>query len=86
MGSVVADRAGRGLRVELVRVVEHCRLGGARRLAVVVAGDGMEQLGEGTPFERGCALLDHAHAQVHMAEQSSFLGLGEDGAGTELAR
>jgi hypothetical protein len=36
---VVADRPRRGLRVELVRVVEDRGLGGARRLAVVVARD-----------------------------------------------
>ena len=61
--SVVADGAGRGLRVELVRVVEDSRLGGSCRLAVVMAGNGVEQLGEDVRLERRRAFLDHAHAR-----------------------
>ena len=44
--SVVADGARRGLRVELVRVVEDGRLGGSRRRPVVVTRDRVQELGE----------------------------------------
>ena len=56
--SVVADRAGRGDRVELVRVVEHGRLRGAGRARVVVASDGVQEL-------RRRAELLHAVATHH---------------------
>ena len=44
-GSDVADGAGGGLSVELVRVIQHGGLGGARSLPVVMDGNGVEQLG-----------------------------------------
>ena len=82
---VVADRAGRSLCVELVRVVEDgclCRPGS---LPVVVASDGVEELGQDRRVEVGCPLLDHPQAEVDMAEEATFLGLAERGAPCELA-
>ncbi len=54
----VADRARRGLRVELVRVVQHSRLGRARGGPVVVRGDGVQELGENGGGEIAGALFD----------------------------
>ena len=50
-----------------------------------MAGDGVEQLGEGGGIEIARALLDHSQPQVDVAEQASFLGLPESRPGSELA-
>ena len=57
--SVVADGARGGLGVELVRVVENGRFGGSRRRPVVVARDGVEELGEDGGVEVARTALDH---------------------------
>ncbi|CAN5188680.1 hypothetical protein BH09ACT13_BH09ACT13_14120 [soil metagenome] len=82
---VVADGPGRRLCVELVCVVQDGGLGGASGLAVVMARDRMEKLGQGGRVEIGRALLDHPQPEVDMSEQASFLGLDESRPGTELA-
>ena len=56
---VVADGARCRLGVELVRVVQDGGLGGLRRLAVVVAADGVQELGEHRGVEVASPLLDH---------------------------
>ena len=66
-------------------MVEDGRLGRARRLAVVVARDRVQQLGEGRGIERCRPLLDHPQAEVYVAEQPSLLGLYERRPGPELA-
>ena len=81
----VADRARRGLRVELVRVVEDSRLGGSGGGAVVMARDGVQQLGENGRIEITSALLDHPQPEMDVAEESSLVGRSERRAWTELA-
>ena len=76
----------RGDRVELVRVVEHGRLGGARRAGVVVAGDRVQQLGAGCRVEPVGALLDQAQAEMDVAEQAPLLGEPVRRGGAELER
>jgi len=49
--ALVGDRPRRGDGVELIRVVEHGRLRGACGTAVVVDGDGVDDLGEHSSFE-----------------------------------
>ena len=49
-------------------MVEDGRFGGLRRSGVVVAGDGVEQLGKGVRLEPDRALLDQTGAQVDVAE------------------
>ena len=83
--SVVADGPCRRLGVELVRVVEDGGLGGLRRRAVVVARDGVEQLGEDRRVEVVGALLEHSQSEVHVTEQLPFVGLPEGRARAELA-
>ncbi len=75
--SVVADRTGCGLRVQLVRVVQHRRLGRPRRLPVVVYRHRMEQLGPHVGIQARRPFLDHPQPEVDMAEQAAFLGLAE---------
>ena len=84
-GLVVADGAGRGLRVELVRVVEHGGLGGACGLPVVMAGDGVQELRERRRRDLTGALLDHAEAEVNVSEQAALLGLTKCRPAAELA-
>ena len=82
---VVADRAGRSLCVELVRVVEDgclCRPGS---LPVVVASDGVEELGQDGRVEVRRPLFAHPQAEMDMAEEATLLGLAERGAPCELA-
>ena len=69
------DGAGRGLRVELVRVVEHGRLGRARRAAVVVRGDRVQELGA-TAGSTARTLLDQSHAELHVAEELALVVWG----------
>lgn len=83
--SVVANRARRGLRVELVRVVEDSRFGGPNRGPVVVARDGVQQLGENGRIEVASALLDHPQPEMDVAEKAPLVGRTERRARTELA-
>ena len=85
MRSVVADGARRGLGVELVRVVEHGRLGGACGRAVVVARDGVQEFGENGRVEVPRALFDHPQPEVDVSEEPALVGLPERRAPTELA-
>jgi hypothetical protein len=83
--SVVADRACRGLCVQLVCVVEDSGLGGARSLPVVVCRHGVQELREDGRVEVACALLDHPKAEVDVSQEPPFLGLAECRAAAELA-
>jgi hypothetical protein len=83
--SVVADRACRGLCVQLVRVVEDSRLGRARGGSVVVCRNGVQELREDGRVEVACALLDHPKAEVDVSEEPPLLGLAECRAAAELA-
>ena len=66
------NRADRGGRVELVRVVEHGRLGGASAPRVVVAGDRVQELGAHVLGQLARALLDQPQAEVDVAEQPAL--------------
>ena len=81
---VVADRADCGLRVELIRVIEHSRFRSASRRPVVVARDRMEELGHHRGIEVTRPFLDHPEPQVDVTEQSPLLGLAERRPSTEL--
>ena len=85
MRSVVADGACRGLRVELVRVVEHGRLGGSGGRAVVVARNRVQQLGEDSRIEVASAFLDRPQAEVDVSEKPAFVRRPERRAWAELA-
>src|SRR5207302_1337518 len=67
-------------RVELVRVVQHCCLGGSRRTRVVVARDGVQEL------RRRAGGFEQAQPEVHVSEQRPLLGGTEYGRWPELAR
>ena len=73
-------------RVELVRVVEDGRLGGARGAGVVVRADRVQQLGPDSGFERRGSLLDQTQTEVHVPEQATFLGGPEHRAARQLDR
>jgi len=66
-------------------VVEDGRLRGARCRAIVVAGDGMQELGENRGLEILRALLDHPEAEMDVAEQAALFGLPECRAASKLA-
>ena len=66
-------------------MVEDSRLGGSRGGPVVMARDGVQQLGENGRVQVASALLDHPQAEMDMAEQSSFVRRSERRARTELA-
>ena len=83
---LIPDGPGRRDGVELVRVIEDGRLGGAGGVAVVVRRDCVQELGERVAVEPGRALLDQPQAQVDVAEQASLLGRrGTRGRGSALA-
>ena len=67
-------------------MVEHRRLGGAGSASVVMAGDGVEELGTCGGVELLGALLDQAQAEMDVAEQPSLFRLPERGRASELAR
>ena len=81
---LVADGPGRGLRVELVRVVEHGGLGRPRGLPVVVDGDRVQELGPGLGVQARGPFLDQPQAEMDMTEQAPLLGLAERRAASEL--
>ena len=85
MSSVVADGACRSLSVELVRVVENGRFGGSGGRAVVMAGDGVKQLGEHGRIEITSTLLDHPQPEMDVAEESAFVRRSERRTRAELA-
>ena len=58
-------------------MVEDRRLGRARGLPIVMAGDRVEELCQSGRVEISRPLLDHPQAEVDMAEQAAFLGLME---------
>ena len=70
---LLPDGPGRGLRVELVRVVEHGGLRGAGRLPVVMDGDRVQELRPNRGIERGGSLLDQAQAEMDVTEQAPLL-------------
>jgi hypothetical protein len=69
----------------LVRVVEHGRFCGARGPDVVVAGDGVQQLGASAGLERRGTVLDQSQPEVDVAEQSAFVGGPERRSAAELS-
>jgi hypothetical protein len=77
-------RPRRGDCIELVRVVQHCRFGGACGPRVVVARDGVQQLCACIRLQARGALLDRAQAEVDVPEQPSFLGLSKRRSRREL--
>ena len=66
-------------------MVEDSRFGGPRGGPVVVARDGVQQLGENGRVQVASALLDHPQAEMDMAEESSLVRRSERRARTELA-
>jgi hypothetical protein len=66
-------------------VVEDSRLRGARGRAVVVAGDGVQELGQHGRVEVAGALLDQPQPEMDVAEQAPLLGRPERGAWPQLA-
>ena len=80
----VADGARRRLRVELIRVIEHCGLGGARRGPVVVRRDGVQKLCEDCRVEIASAFLDQPQPKVDVPEQAALLGGAKCGAAAQL--
>ena len=70
-------------RIEGV-TVEHGRLRCPRRPGVVMARDCMEELGPDARGELRAALLDHAEAEVYVAEKRSLLGREEKRSAVEL--
>src|SRR5439155_11067557 len=85
-GYQLLDGAGRGDRVELVRVVEDGGFGRARRACVVVACDRVEQLRTDVRLEGRGAILDEPQAEMDVAEQPALVGLAGDGSAAELER
>ena len=81
----VADRPRRGGRVELVRVVEDDRLGGAGCRAVVVRGDRVQELGPERGIEAAGPLVDEPHPELDVAEQCALRGRPEGRTPAELA-
>ena len=80
------DRPRSGDRVELVRVVEDCRLGRPRSARVVVDRDAMEELGELRSLQSLSALLDQPQAEMHVAEQAALVGRRERRPARQLER
>lgn len=67
-------------------MVEHRRLGGPCSPAVVVDGNGMDDLGEDTPLQPAGVRLDQPDPELDVAEQATFLGRAERGPAAELQR
>ena len=67
-------------------MIEHRRLGGAGRARVVVARNGVQELGPHGGLERFAALLDQPQPEMHVTEQAPLVRLAEDRAASELAR
>jgi hypothetical protein len=65
-------------------VIEDRCFRSARGLAVVVAGDRVQQLGENSRLEAPGLLLDHPHPEMDVPEQPSLLPLRKRRAGLEL--
>ena len=66
-------------------MVEDSRFGGSRGGPVVMARDGVQQLGENGRVEVTSTLLDHPQAEMDMAEESSLVRRSKGRAWTELA-
>ena len=77
--------ARRGLRVELVRVVEHRRFRRARGGTVMVGSDGVQQLGENRRVDLACPLLDQPQPEMDMPEEAPFIGLAKSGTTSKLS-
>ena len=73
----VRDGPRRGDGVELVRVVEHRRLGRARRARVVVEATACRSSARTSAVERLGALLDQPQPEVDVAEQPPLVGRRE---------
>ncbi len=65
-------------------MVEDGRLCGSRAAGVVVRGDRVQELGPGSPVERGRPLLEQSQAEVDVAEQAALRRLVVGRAGAEL--
>ena len=83
-GSVLADGPGRSHCVELIRVIEDGRLGGADSLSVVVRRNCMQELGCNRALETCRSRFDQAQAKMDMPEEASLCGLAEGRAVPEL--
>ena len=66
-------------------MVEDRRFCGTRSRPVVMRCDGVEELGENGRIEVSRALLDHAQAEMDVAEEAPFVRLPERRTGAELA-
>ena len=65
-------------------MVKDGRLGGPGGRPVVMARDGVQQLGENGRIEVTSTLLDHAQPEMDMAEESALVRRSERRAWTEL--
>ena len=65
-------------------MVEDGGLGSACSWAVVMTGDGVEELRQRRRIEILRALFDHPQAEVNVPEQAAFLGLAERRSASEL--
>ena len=82
----VADRARGRLGVELIRVIQHGRLGRTSRLAIVVAGNRVQELGLHLEVEALCPVLDQPQPEMDVSEEATLLGLRKRGTWAKLAR
>ena len=67
-------------------MVKGGRLCGSSRSRVVMAGDRVQELGTRVCVEPARAFLDEAKTEMHVPEQTSFVGLPERGAAGQLDR
>jgi hypothetical protein len=67
-------------------VVENRSLGRPGRSGIVVGGDGVQNLRARVRVEAARLFLDHAQAEVHVAEELPFAGRQEERPTVELAR
>ena len=65
-------------------MVEDGGLGSACSRAVVMTGDGVEELRQRRRIEILSALLDHPQTEMNVSQQAAFLGLPERRSASEL--
>ena len=66
-------------------MVEHGRFGRSRSGAVVMGGNGVQELGENGRVEVSCTLLDHPEPEVDVPEEPTLVGRAKRRSRTELA-